>query len=182
MNPDELSRLFDTFERSVFRLETLPVYTVPGETERSRAFIESRSLPPRSPSGQGWLRRIADGVGAGKRWYRVHIIDLPLTDYLRFEIASYAESVALGYETYLVDREAHPGLAELRTDFWAFDLDTPARAVVVLMHYDDEGRPLRAEQARDDLERYRCQRDLAMAHAVRLDEYVMRHRERLTIA
>ena len=82
----------------------------------------------------------------------------------------------LGYETFLVDRDAHPDLEPLRTDFYLFDDER-----VVLLHYDDEGHVLRAERADDQLEQRRRERDVALAHAVPLDEYITRHQDRLTV-
>jgi hypothetical protein len=87
--------------------------------------------------------------------------------------ATYAESAVLGYETFLVDRDAHPDLEPLRTDFYLFDDER-----VVLLHYDDEGHVLRAERAD---EQRRRERDVALAHAVPLDEYITRHQDRLTV-
>ena len=41
-----------------------------------------------------WLRRIAETTAAGKPWSRVHVVDEPLSEYVRFEMVTYRESAA----------------------------------------------------------------------------------------
>ncbi len=74
----------------------------------------------------------------------MHILDQPLTDYLRFELYSYLESVAVGSEIYVADRDTDPSLAELHEDFWIFDDEVGVR-----MYYDDEGHFLYPEVIED---------------------------------
>ncbi|MGH3925415.1 MAG: DUF6879 family protein [Pseudonocardiaceae bacterium] len=168
MNLDELTRLFDAIRASVFRLETLDRYTVPSEAEALADFLAGRPRLPRTPENSPWVRRIADDVAAGRRVYRVHLISHPLSHYLRFELSGYAETAAVGQEAFIADRDAHPDLAELTEDFWLFD-----DATVAVMRYDDEGHFLGADLAPEELlDEYRRRRDLALAHAVPLDEYL----------
>jgi len=171
LTPDELLELFRTFERSAFRLETRQQYNVPQETERIRAFQEGRPLPDH-PVSQTSLRLVADATAAGKRIYRVHIIDRPLTPYMRFELAVYPQNVAAGEAIYIAERAAHPGLAALTEDFWLFDGDT--NPTVVWIRYTAEGSVLGWERTEQEGDVERCcqQRDLAMAHAVSLGEFL----------
>lgn len=172
MTPTEFGRLFETFERSAFRLETLQQYLVPSEEEAFRAFREGLAWPPRTVDTSPWLRRVADNGAAGKRMYRVHIVDEPLTPYMRFEFETYRGNVAAGEEIYIARRADLGGYA-LRDDWWAFDLDDPERAVVVAMDYDEDGRYLGARRVPDaQLDLYREVRDYALEHAVPLHEYV----------
>jgi hypothetical protein len=174
MTPEERMELFRTFTMSVFRLETLQRYTVPQEAERLATFLAGRPLPKRDPTTHPWLRLIADTTAAGKRWYRVHVVDLPLSDYVRYELASYAETQAAGFETYIAERGAHPDLDGLRQDFWLFD-----DRLVLVMHYDDAGRPLESELAPEaELDAYLTRRDLALAHAVSLADYLNSEKRR----
>ena len=55
----DLGACFDLFERSAFRLETLPVYAVAAEDERLRAFRLGLPRPERSVRTSPWLARIA---------------------------------------------------------------------------------------------------------------------------
>jgi hypothetical protein len=170
MRPEGLRELLGTFQSSTFRLETRQQYLVPAEAERIRAFQEGRPLPPRSSAS---FRLVREAVAAGKRVYRVHVVEHPLTPYLRYELAAYRESVAAGEEIYLADRDAHPDLAGLRDDFLLFDAET-SRPTLVWVRYDQEGRHLGWERSDDPAEIERCiqQRDLALQHAVTLDSYL----------
>lgn len=159
--------LFDNFRESAFRLETLQHYDTAGDAERLAAFREGRPLPI-TPSKRAWLDFIEQGVAAGKRTYRVHVLDRPLTEYVRFELAAYEENAAAGEEIRLAERTAHPALAELRSDFWLFD-----DAIAVPMEYDEQGHfvAFHPTGASDVVERCRCERDLALAHSEALLEF-----------
>jgi hypothetical protein len=171
---DELTRLFDTFQRSAFRLEQLPQYLVPQEDELLADWRAGRSIQ-RTPETSDWLRLIADHTAAGRRLYRVHVVDWPLSEYTRFEIECYPDNIAAGEDVYVADRDAHPDLAELAEDFWLLD-----DRIVLRMHYDDEGHYVGADLAADvALDGYRRQRDLALAHARPLDEWRAAHRRQL---
>ncbi|HEX6510228.1 MAG TPA: hypothetical protein VF221_21565, partial [Chloroflexota bacterium] len=131
--------LFEGWHHSIFRLETLPVYLDEFESESCRAWLAGRPQPPRKPETEEWYGYIRNGVAAGRQWQRVHVVDLPLTDYLRYELNAYEESAALGYETMIARREERPELAELTSDFYLFDADHPG-AFAILMNYDPDGR------------------------------------------
>jgi hypothetical protein len=174
MNYGDLDRLWNESRREIFRLETLPVYTVPEEEKALAAFLRGESLPVRTPETSSWIGRLAETSAKGVRLYRVHIVDLPLTDYLRYELASYPDSTAVGMETYIAERAGHPDLAGLDEDYWMFD-----EQHVVVMTYDPEGRPLGPVPGKD-VERYVAWRDVAMAHAVPLDAWMRKNGDRLS--
>lgn len=163
---DDLRSLFEGATRSVFRLETLQVYDASGEAERVEAF---------AAGGEGWqrpaddesLRMVREMTAQGVVWSRAHVLEEPLTAYLRFELAAYHENEAAGEAVWIADRATHPDLAGLREDFVLID-----DRVGVLFRYDHAGRRLAWECIADDhLDRYRRHRDLALAHAVRLTAY-----------
>ena len=168
-----LSELVANFQRSAFRLETLPQYLVDAEAERFAAFRDGRPLPERSERTNQWLRRIAAMTQAGQRWYRVHILSQPLTDYLRYELLAYQENAAVGEEIRIADVGIHPELADLRTDFWLLDGDGD-EAVVALMQYDRDGRYFGFWRADDVevIERCRRERDRALAASVPLSDFL----------
>jgi hypothetical protein len=167
-----LDELFDNFERSTFRLETLPQYLVDVEEERFGAFRDGRPLPPWPQESVEWFADIAKSVAAGKTWGRVHVIDWPPSDYTRFELVCYADNVRAGENIRIADRSADPALAELRQDFWLFDAET-GHPVAVLMRYDEEGHWLgwNLSEERNVVQRCREQRDMALAHSVPLAEF-----------
>jgi hypothetical protein len=68
---------------------------------------------------------------------------------------------------WIAERAAHPGLADLTGDFVLVDDEAG-----VWFRYDERGRLVGYERvAPEDLDRCREQRDLALAHAVRLRDY-----------
>jgi hypothetical protein len=174
MDIEDLANLVDRSERSAFRLETLSQYLVPQEYDEFDQWRSGRPLALPTPETSPWLARIQSSTAHGYRWYRVHVLDRPLSDYVRYELWGYRANQAAGEQIYLAERDDHPSLARLREDFWLID-----DAVAVRMIYDGEGRFLRPERA-DDAEPYRVMRDLALRHAVPLDEYLVRRRPRLT--
>ena len=167
MQMDELQRMLRKVEQSVFRLETLSSYTAPGEADMLRAFNDGHPMPPRGPDTDPWLRMVADSVQAGRRWSRVHVLDRPLSDYLRFEILGYQGNVAAGEDVRIADRADVPeALSTLVRDFWLLD-----DALAVVIEYDEDGRRLSMEPTRDVVD-FVHQRNLAVEHSVPLLDYL----------
>jgi hypothetical protein len=172
VTPEEFDALFDSFRHTVARLETLPAYDVGGqEAVRLRAFREGLPRPLRSVSTDPWLARIAiSTITAGKRWTRLRVVDDPLTDYQRYQLASYREAQAVGEEVLLVRRSADL----VGPDFWLFDEGEPD-AHAVVMRYNPRGQWLGADLVTDPNEVH----DLAdrfhvvAADAVPLNEFLV---------
>jgi len=131
---DDLRQLFEGAKRSVFRLETLPVYEVGEDIERQRAFAAEGRLPPPSPDRVAFIRRMQERTRR-VAWSRVHVVDQPLTPYLRHELAAYAENEQGGEQVWIAERAAHPGLADLTGDFVLVDDEAG-----VWFRYDERGR------------------------------------------
>ncbi len=168
MDLDDLRRIGGAAKESAFRLETLPQYLVPQEADSFADWKAGRPMPVRTPENHEGLARLKRDAMRGFRRYRVHILDQPLTAYLRFELYLYLDSVAVGSEVYVVDRDTHPDLAELHDDFWLYDDEIGVR-----MFYDDEGHFLYPELI-DDLAPYREMRDTSLRHAEPLTDYLAR--------
>ncbi|WP_328996332.1 hypothetical protein OG394_16940 [Kribbella sp. NBC_01245] len=173
MSFDEFDSHFDRFATDVFRLETLQTYAVSEEDSRIHAFRNGTPRPVRSVLNTPWLARIAVTTVAGKSWQRVHVVDHPLSEYLRYELVGYVESQAAGEQISIAERAADPSLAELSKDFWLFDADS-TDAYVVLMDYDGDGQFIGFEHSTDPaiLQRCRTERDLALKHSVGLNTYL----------
>ncbi len=168
---------FDLFAHSAFRIETLPQYLVEADREFAAFRDEGRLIPvSERPAKQDWMARTRKAVASGKRIYRVHIMRRPLSTYLEYELARYPENVAGGEEVNLAEYHWHPDLEEITEDFWLYDAETD-RAFVEFMRYDAEGHFLGTERSDSPDAVARCvtQRDLALAHAVPLDEYLTNH-------
>jgi hypothetical protein len=165
--PDLLA-LYGQAAREAFRLETRQVYAVLAESAQFRAFAEGRPLPP-DPHVDRSMQVIRTTASAGVRIHRVHVVDLPLTMYLRYELAAYRENVAAGEDVRIAVRSWHPGLAGLTEDFILFD-----GQAMVWMRYDHQGRLTGRDysDSASDLAMAVLQRDVAVAHSVPLGEFV----------
>jgi hypothetical protein len=174
VTPEEFDAHFDRFRSTAFRLEALPVYDVEYEREEFEAWRRGEPPSERSIRTEPWLARIAlTTLTAGKRWTRVHVVDEPLSDYLRYELASYAENQAAGEEIRIARRADDARLSELPPDFWLFDAGTPAGCALA-MKYDAAGRWLGAELVTDPgrLDEYQQIRDLVWTLAAPLNAYL----------
>lgn len=172
MTGEELMDAFRRFTHEAVRLETLQFYKVPGDEERQRAFREGRPLTPRTEKSAS-LRVIREATEAGKQFGRIHVVDWPLSDYVRYEIeAAYVENAAAGEEILIVDRAADPALDTLHDDFVLFDSGTD-HAAVVWYRYTDAGE-LTAWEAgtADDVHACREALDMARRHAVPLADFL----------
>lgn len=174
MEVADLAHIVDGARGSAFRLESRPQYLVPQEEAEFAAWRAGRPVTLQTPETSSWLAHVAARVASGVRWYRVHILDHPLSDYSRYEVWGYAANAAAGEQIYLVDRAAHPDLESMREDFWLVDDD-----VAVVMIYDAEGHFVRPRLA-SDVRPYRGMRASALRHAEPLNDYVSRRGLRLT--
>jgi len=106
-------------------------------------------------------------------WGRVHVVRHPLSDYLRYQMVGYVESVAAGEQIRIADQAASPALDDLGPDFWLFDSES-ADAFAVRMHYDEDGRLAKYEwvSAWDELDECRRIQGLVIAHSVPLNVYL----------
>lgn len=168
----DINALYGQATHEVFRLETRQVYDVAAESEQLRAFNEGRPLP-RDPHVERGMSVIQKATDAGVHIHRVHILDLPLTPYLRFEMAAYvADNLRAGEDVRIAIRASHPDLSSLIDDFLLFDGDSE-RSEVVWMRYDHAGQITSRDYTTNaaDITRCRHERDLALAHSVPLDEF-----------
>jgi hypothetical protein len=171
MTPEDLRLLYHGARNEIFRLEAQPHYQVMGETERLAAFAAGHPLPMR-PAKARWLEEVGIFRARGVHVHRVHVIDLPVGPYLRYEIeGAYPENIAAGEGVRLADRASNPGLADVRRDFVLID-----SAIVVWFDYDQDGRLAGYEPAFDHATVLACTRtrDLAMAASLSLDTFAER--------
>jgi hypothetical protein len=169
MTPADLYR---TCRASAWRLETLQHYAVPADEERQRAFHAREPLPPPGPGKLDTLAVVSGLRQVGRRVGRVHVVDRPLSAYVRYELAVYAENAEAGEDIRIADRTLHPELESLAQDFAIFDEEMPD-ATVVLFDYDDAGliRGYRLADDAETVDRCRRQRELAVSRSVPLAEF-----------
>jgi hypothetical protein len=162
--------LFENLQSSWFRLETLQVYDVGYEAAEYDEFLRTGQFHRPDDS---WQQMIAAHVRAGRQLQRVHVVEEPLTDYLRYELAAYGVNSAAGEEIRLLPVAASDWPTNLPRgeDFWLFD-DVAAFA----MRYDEAGRFLAAEEVTGPktLAEYRRRRDAALATSISLADYIRR--------
>lgn len=160
---EEFGELFETFERSAFRLETLSVYDIEDEKEEFAAFLAGKPMPAEW-SDNPWVRSMTD---LGKTVSRVHVLTSPLSDYLRYELAAYLGNITAGESIGIIDlaQQDVSGLPD--HDFWLFD-----DSRVYRMHYTPEGQFIGADLLpAEHLPEYRRYRQIAQANAVPFEEY-----------
>src|SRR5437764_486712 len=128
---DELLRS----SNQLFRLETLDRYRTGAEDEDYGRW--SRGEPPPPVDGDPWFDKVVRATTlAGKQWRRVHMLRLPLTDYLRFELEyGYTRSEQAGERCYILEVPEGEPFPVALLDFWLFD-----DLLAVRMDYDAEGR------------------------------------------
>ncbi|MFJ8231423.1 DUF6879 family protein [Streptomyces sp. NPDC094448] len=166
LDGESWSRRFAEIGREAWRLETLPQYLVPQETEDFSAFREGR--PPTPYTDSAYTERVRRQRTEGKRNGRVHIVTRPLSDYLRFEFSRYyTVHVRAGDDIRILDVTHRPNPLEGVQDFWMFD-----RSEVVLMNYAADGTQINREVFGGDVSRFIEYQRIAIAESVPFEEYV----------
>jgi hypothetical protein len=166
----EYQELFRSFNTSLFRLEARNEYRVPFEEDAFRRFLDGAPLKP-DEGDLAWRDLIRKHRNAGRKWQKVHIVDLPLTDYLRFEIAAaYDVFAPVGEEVRMIERRIGSITDSFDgDDFWLFD-----DAQLVLMRYSDDGKVLARELVVDEPEliaQYIERKEKALAAATPYREF-----------
>jgi hypothetical protein len=132
------------------------------------------------PGISEWIEgTVAIAVRLGKRMHRVHVVEEPLTDYVRFECAwAYAHTVPAGEDVriILVSKGKWPDLP--RHDYWLFD-----SSLLVAMYYEDDGAFSAAEIVDDPSRIVRANywRDLAVGSSVSYEEFARGYDDRFLV-
>lgn len=163
----EFSQLFTGFRHTAFRLETLQAYDVPQEAKSLAAFLAGQPMPLEAPEDD-WASTVADGTLAGKAFRRVHVVEEPLTDYLRYELAIYWLNVEAGEDVRILPVQSGEWPELPRRDYWLFDSRS-----LWFMNYDAQGRFLGAAPAANAEEVVLANywRDSAMRAAIPYADY-----------
>lgn len=181
MSASILSECFGEFSVSAQRLETLPAYSVSEEAEQIRAWRAGRARPERSIRNDDYLRSVAADVLDGRERSRIRVVDLPLSDYVRWEFDGYTENAAAGEQVRIAVRsggspEAQKALEAVSWDFWLFDFGTEDEQAV-LLEYGQDGKFVDAHLA-TQVDLAHCHRvwQAAWQHSVPLNEYRARRK------
>lgn len=163
---DEQGRaFFADCERSAWRWETQPVYTMPREQESFSRFLAGEPEPEGHNSV--WHEKVRAWTAAGKVIGRVRTVQRPYTDYQRYQLSwGIPGNVAAGEDIRILD------LTDLdldlpMQDFWLFD-----DSIVMHLNFRQDGTLINKERIEDpDLDYYVKLRDTALAHAVRFNDW-----------
>jgi len=170
---EEFYQLFHDFGHTAYRLEALQSYAVDYEEGLLSRFLAGETQPA-DPSRDAWMALVRNAVASGKHMRRVHAVIEPLSDYLRYELTWYADSVAAGEDVRILPiASAADWPADLpRGDYWLFDSRD-----LWIMNYDQDGRFLHAELVTDaaQIVLHNYWRDLALHHAISFAEYLKLH-------
>jgi hypothetical protein len=169
---EDWQRFFDSFERSAWRLELQPVYTMPQEQGAIARFQAGERLP--SGHRSAWMDRVAGYVGTGRTIGRVHVVRRPLSEYLMFEFEwYYRHHVKAGEDIRILDvtDSAVGGLPD--DDFWMFD----DQRIVKLLYRPDGTQIGRYLIDQPDISEYTRYREIALAHSVPFTRYLPEREE-----
>jgi hypothetical protein len=177
---DEFDRLFERFEHTAFRLETLQHYSMPYEDGLLRRFLAGELEPVGLNEKYAWWRGlIADAVAVGKRVERIHVVAEPLSDYMRFQLAwLYPGNAVAGEDIRIIPISSGRWPADLPGcghDYWLLDSQTLA-----LLHYDHEGRFVAVDLTDNEsqIAQANAWRDAALHQAISYKEYMNRSKLR----
>ncbi|ASU80022.1 hypothetical protein CDG81_19100 [Actinopolyspora erythraea] len=163
-----LSNLRERFaecQRSAWRFETQPTYTMPGEQEELEQWRAGKPIPEGYNSA--WHERVRGYLADGKSIGRVRVVRRPFTEYQRHQFDwSIPGNIQAGEDIRILD------VTELELDlpahdFWLFDDET-----VVDLNFNPDGTLINLDQRENpDLLMYRKWRDTALAYAVPFSEF-----------
>ena len=137
IDSSEFGALLANYDILAFRLEALQAYNIPDERPLIDLFDRGAEQPEWHRL-RPWTEQVRGLIAAGRTMSRVHIVNMPLSSYLEFEINwGYTSNAAAGEQIFL--RSDSLGI-EAFEDFWLIDDKT-----VIQMRYAADGSWLGAE-------------------------------------
>jgi hypothetical protein len=117
---------------------------------------------------QSWLDMLREATAVGRRFARVRLVSLPLTDYSLFGVWCARFTNGAGEDIRYLERDRADAAGLPDHDYWLFDSHK-----LVRMHFDNADRFLGGEIIEDPAEivRHNYWRDAAWHHAVRRDDF-----------
>jgi hypothetical protein len=141
-------------------------YDADYENESLRRFLAGE--PDDLPWMQSWLEMLRGATAAGRRFARVRLVTVPLTDYSRFGVWCARFTNGAGEDIRYLPRNRSAATDLPHHDYWLFD-----SRLLVRMHFDDNDAFLGGEVVDDAAEivKHNFWRDAAWHHAVRRDDF-----------
>jgi hypothetical protein len=169
-----IREFFRAFEHTAYRLEARDRYDASYENESLRRFLASEQDD--LPWMQSWLDLLREATAQGRRFARVRVVSLPLTDYSRFGVWCAQFTNGAGEDIRYLDRSEAGPLKLPGHDYWIFD-----SRLLLRMHFDSHDAFLGGEVIEDAAEivQHNYWRDAAWHHAIRRDDFAaQQHLER----
>jgi hypothetical protein len=157
---------WDNLQRRAWRLEVQQAYTMPGEREMFERF--RRGETPPADHRYPWRDEVERNVKAGMYMGRVHVVQRPVSDYLRFQATwAYELTVPVGEDVRILDLSTAPNPGLPDEDFWILD-DS-----VVRMLFRPDGTQIGRKLVEDsaELPRYEKYMELAIANSMPFSEW-----------
>jgi hypothetical protein len=155
-------------KKETFRLEMRDEYRVKEEDRELEIWRNTGKFEP-GEGGKQWARDLEALRARGVITHRVHVVTVPLSDYLRFEIAAYAEDVNY------IERDDYAGIKKPfePQEFWLID-----EKHLFIVKYDQEGHWLGNNYTDDAkiVERHAMMKDLLISKALPLEEFAKKNR------
>lgn len=158
--------MFRSFEHTAFRLEVRESYNAPREVESFRRFKAGE--PVDLSWAETWFGMIREATAEGRRFARVRIVTVPLSEYSRFGLWGARRTNEAGEDIRYVSRDVAERLDLPNHDYWLFD-----SRKLVRMHFGEEDKFLGGEIITDAAEvvQHNYWRDVAQHHAIRRDDF-----------
>ncbi|HEY3895481.1 MAG TPA: hypothetical protein VGL88_08955 [Pseudonocardiaceae bacterium] len=147
-------------------MEVRDRYNAPREVESFRKFVAGEAVD--LSWAESWLSMIRQAAAEGRRFMRVRVVSLPLTDYSRFGLWGAQFTNAVGEDIRYLARDLAQKVQLPNHDYWLFDSRKLAR-----MHFGEGDRFLGAGIIEDpgEVVQHNFWRDAAWHHAMRRDDF-----------
>lgn len=132
----QLNKMLNNFKHSALRIETLPVYKIPGEWEEYLRYVNG--VPEFSFEKNEWIKKIEKVTSNGGAMKRIRVVPNDINTYLKFEAETgYVPNFAAGEQILTLSSEKYNSLVEddLKGDYWIFD-----ETEVLKLNYDTNGK------------------------------------------
>ncbi len=170
----EFDRLWGTARNEVFRLQLLNIYADDTRSKDFKDFIEGKPVHYTSnEEAIAWSNEIAKKRADGVSYINLHVVDLPLSDGIRFGIGYLRFHAKNGMQSRFVERKDVTGIIEGFEDYWMFD-----RRIVVPVRYNKEnlwvgvGDPIRDL---DKLAKYVKLRNELVKMAIPMEDFIRKN-------
>ena len=149
---EEIWKIFDSWwiasKSEIFRLQLLNEYHVEEEEKVFNEYKEGKQVNLQNDINTiEWLKKLKNKKVEGVRNINLMVIDLPLSDYLKFSVNTYLlDQKRYGRESFFIEREKVAEIVRGVQDYWLFDNEK-----LLLMNYDNGGHFLSASEPMADM-------------------------------